>query len=176
MDEQTSHRRHRAQADKIFARPGHDHARCARSILDRAEALCGSRHARLTPIRRQVLAALAESHAPVGAYELIERLEDAQGHRPAPITVYRALDFLLEQGLAHRIESRNAFIACAHEHGETGVVMFLICERCGLVGEAISDPVGHALAKAAGMAGFHPRAQVVEIAGECAHCRGASAA
>ena len=156
----------------VFAEPGHDHAHCASTVLGRADAICARKGVRLTAIRRQVLGALAETHAPIGAYELIERLENAAGHRPAPITVYRALDFLLEQGLAHRIESRNAFIACAHDHGEGGVVMFLICETCGAVGEAISSSVGAALAAAAGKAGFRPRAQVVEIAGECANCRG----
>ncbi|MDQ0467563.1 transcriptional repressor [Labrys wisconsinensis] len=160
----------------MFAAPEHDHAHCAEATLARAEKLCAASGARLTPIRRQVLEALAATHAPIGAYELIERLEDAEGRRPAPITVYRALDFLLEQRLAHRIESKNAFIACVHDHQGGGVVMFLICESCGAVGEAVSDSVGTALAKAATAAGFHPRAQVIEIAGECAHCRAKRAA
>jgi Fur family zinc uptake transcriptional regulator len=156
---------------QVFASPGHDHASCSLAALTRAERICSERRTRLTPIRRQVLSALAATHSPIGAYELIEKLEDHEGHRPAPITVYRALDFLLEQGLAHRIESRNAFVACAHDHGGRGVVMFLICETCGAVGEAVSDAVGAALARAAGGVGFHPRGQVIEIAGECAHCR-----
>src|SRR4051794_2236852 len=90
--------RHQPQDVPVFAEPGHDHAHCADTILGRAEALCAGRGARLTPMRRQVLAALAGTHLPIGAYELIERLENGEGHRPAPITVYRALDFLLEQG------------------------------------------------------------------------------
>ena len=164
---------HAIEGDRepVFAEPGHDHARCSHSILERAEAVCAQSGARLTPIRRQVLSALADTHAPIGAYELIERLEDGEKHRPAPITVYRALDFLLEQGLAHRIESRNAFIACAHDHHSSGVVLFLICESCGTVGEAVSDTVGSALSTAADRVGFRPRTRVVEIAGECAHCQ-----
>ncbi len=90
---------------------------------------------RLTPIRRRVLEALLASHQPLGAYELIDRLA-ARGARPAPITIYRALDFLREQGLVHRIESRNAFIACVHNHDSGDPVVFLICEKCGAVGEA----------------------------------------
>jgi Fur family transcriptional regulator, zinc uptake regulator len=160
----------------VFAAPGHDHSHCAEAVLARAEALSTARGVRLTPIRRQVLQALAATHQPIGAYELIERLEDAGGKRPAPITVYRALDFLLEQGFAHRIESRNAFIACAHDHKDGGVVMFLICESCGTVGEAESAAVGLALADAAGRIGFQPRGQVIEIAGICAHCRATAAA
>src|SRR5215208_3972539 len=130
------HHDHASDHDGLFAAPGHDHTHCAEATLARAERICAERGARLTAIRRQVLEALAGTHAPIGAYELIERLENGEGHRPAPITVYRALDFLLEQGLAHRIESRNAFVACAHEHGDRGVLMFLICESCGSVGEA----------------------------------------
>jgi Fur family zinc uptake transcriptional regulator len=165
-----------ADEAQVFAAPGHDHAHCAETALARAEEACTARGVRLTPIRRQVLASLAATHAPIGAYELIERLEDPEGRRPAPITVYRALDFLLEQGLAHRIESRNAFVACAHDHGGHGVVMFLICETCGAVGEAVSDAVGHALADTARGIGFQARAQVIEIAGECTHCRAKRAA
>ena len=82
-----------------------------------------------------MLEALLASHAPLGAYELIDRLA-VRGARPAPITIYRALDFLREQGLVHRIESRNAFIACVQDHGSGDPVVFLICERCGAVGEA----------------------------------------
>jgi Fur family zinc uptake transcriptional regulator len=157
----------------LFAAPGHDHATCSETTLARAERICAERGSRLTFMRRQVLQALAATHSPIGAYELIEKLEDGEGHRPAPITVYRALDFLLDQGLAHRIESRNAFVACAHEHADGGVLMFLICESCGAVGEAVSDAVGSALAHAAKRAGFAPRAQVIEVAGQCAHCRAA---
>ena len=77
--------------------------------------VCAQRGQRLTPIRRKVLAALLDSHRPLGAYEIIERLA-LEGPRPAPITAYRALEFLRENGLVHRIESRNAFVACVHNH------------------------------------------------------------
>ena len=85
----------------------------------------------------QVLEVLLSSHKPLGAYEIIDRGAQS-GSRPAPITVYRALDFLIENGLAHRIESRNAFIGCVHQHADDDLVVFLICERCGEVGEASS--------------------------------------
>ena len=96
----------------IFPAPDHDHGRCASAALAHAEALCAERAQRLTPMRRHVLQALLASHRPLGAYEIIERLADPG--RPAPITVYRALDFLRDNGLVHRIESRNAFVACVH--------------------------------------------------------------
>ncbi len=105
-----------------------------------AEARCSERGQRLTPIRRDVLGALLASHQPLGAYEIMERVAP-QGPRPAPITVYRALEFLRENGLVHRIESRNAFVACVHTHAAGDLVVFLICERCGTVGEASSAEV-----------------------------------
>src|SRR6266852_9126627 len=98
-----------------FPPPNHDHDRCASDAIAHAEAICAARKERLTPMRRRVLEALLASHQPLGAYELIDRLA-VRTARPAPITVYRALDFLREQGLVHRIESRNAFIACVHNH------------------------------------------------------------
>lgn len=134
-----------------------------------AEAICGERGQRLTTIRRKVLAALLDSHRPLGAYEIIERLA-SRGPRPAPITAYRALEFLRENGLVHRIESRNAFIACVHNHAAGELVAFLICERCGAVGEASSKEVATTLAAAARSAGFTPRSPVIEISGVCSHC------
>ncbi len=160
----------------LFSEPGHDHAPCSAATLSRAERVCEERGIRLTPIRRQVLEALAATHAPIGAYELIERLPDKDGRRHAPITVYRALDFLLENGLAHRIESKNAFIACPHDHAGSEVIVFLICEQCGSVGEAVSHAVRDALASTAEAADFTTRAQVIEIAGTCRHCRAKKAA
>jgi Fur family zinc uptake transcriptional regulator len=158
-------------AQPIFHGPDHDHDRCTADALAHAEVLCAQRAQRLTPIRRQVLTALLESHKPLGAYEIIERVPVAAGNRPAPITIYRALDFLREQGLVHRIESRNAFIACVATHASGDLVVFLICENCGEVGEASSAAVTEQLKVAARGAGFMPKTPVIEIAGICAHCR-----
>ena len=138
-----------------------------------AEARCGQRGQRLTPIRRKVLAALLGSHKPLGAYEIIDRLA-LKGPRLAPITAYRALEFLRENGLVHRIESRNAFLACAHDHDAAAMVAFLICERCGSVGEIPAVPVAQSLNSAARATGFAPKLSVVEITGTCAHCQSAS--
>jgi len=154
----------------IFLAPDHDHHRCSTDAMAMAEALCGERGQRLTPIRRDVLASLLASHQPLGAYEIMERLAP-QGPRPAPITVYRALEFLRENGLVHRIESRNAFIACVHTHAAGDLVVFLICERCGAVGEASSLQVAATLKSAARAAGFTPKSPVIEISGVCTHCR-----
>jgi Fur family zinc uptake transcriptional regulator len=154
----------------VFPGPDHDHHRCSTDAMAEAEATCRERGERLTPIRRSVLAALLASHKPLGAYEIIERVAPG-GSRLAPITVYRALEFLRENGLVHRIESRNAFIACVHNHALSDLVVFLICERCGTVGEAASADVAATLASAARAAGFTPGSPVIEIGGVCAHCR-----
>src|SRR5947208_16976337 len=95
-----------ASGPSVFLAPDHDHGRCSTDAMAIAEAQCAERGQRLTPIRREVLAALLDSHQPVGAYEIMERLAPS-GPRPAPITVYRALEFLRENSLVHRIESRN---------------------------------------------------------------------
>lgn len=160
----------KSHAHSIFPRPGHDHGRCAGDAIAHAEAICAARKERLTPIRRQVLQALLASHTPLGAYDLIERLA-ATGGRPAPITIYRALDFLREQGLVHRIESRNSFIGCVHNHDSGDPVVFLICETCGAVGEAASAAVADTIKTASRAAGFTPKTPVIEISGTCAHCK-----
>jgi Fur family zinc uptake transcriptional regulator len=155
----------------IFHHPDHDHGRCTADALAHAEARCTERAQRLTPIRRQVLELLLQSHKPLGAYEIIERAAAAGASRPAPITIYRALDFLRENGLVHRIESRNAFIACVGDHATSDLVVFLICERCGEVGEAPSQQVAESLKGATRAAGFAPKTPVIEITGVCANCR-----
>jgi Fur family zinc uptake transcriptional regulator len=154
----------------VFPTPDHDHERCSADTLAHAEALCAKRGERLTPMRRHVLEVLAASHKPVGAYEIIDAVA-ARGPRPAPVTIYRALDFLTAQGLVHRIESRNAFLACINNHATDAPVVFLICEQCGAVGEAPSAAVTDSLNAAAKSAGFAPRSRVIEIIGVCKHCR-----
>jgi Fur family zinc uptake transcriptional regulator len=160
----------KVMARAIFPAPDHDHERCASDALAYAEAQCTARSQRLTPIRRQVLETLLASHKPLGAYEIIERMANRNG-RPAPITVYRALDFLRKNGLVHRIESRNAFVACGHNHSGGDLVVFLICERCGAVGEGPGGAVAQALKAASRAAGFAPKNPLIEIVGICAHCR-----
>ena len=119
----------------------HDHKRCVADALTRAEEACNARGTRLTPLRRRVLQALAESHSPLGAYEIVERLKKTREPVPA-MSVYRALDFLLAEGLAHRIESQNAFLACIHGHETDDIVLFLLCERCKRVAEVTSGALG----------------------------------
>ena len=156
----------------VFLDPRHNHARCAAETIAHAEKVCAAGAQRLTPIRRKVLLALAASHKPLGAYDIMGAVT---GPRPAPITIYRALEFLIALGLVHRIASRNAFLACVNNHRTGALVAFLICEGCGAVGEAPGAAVSQSLTTAARSAGFTPKMSVVEITGLCAHCRGRTA-
>jgi len=153
----------------VFPAPDHDHDTCTNAAIAHAEELCAARAQRLTPMRRHVLETLLASHKPLGAYEIMERL--ANNGRPAPITIYRALDFLRHNNLVHRIESRNAFVACVHHHTGDDPIVFLICERCGAVGEAPGGGVTDALKTSCRAAGFSSKTPVIEIAGTCFHCR-----
>jgi Fur family zinc uptake transcriptional regulator len=153
----------------VFPSPDHNHDHCAADVIAHAIEQCTARAQRLTPMRRKVLEILASSHRPLGAYEVMDAVA-AGGPRPAPITVYRALDFLKANGLVHRIESRNAFLACGRRHDSGAVVAFLICEGCGEVGEAPGPEIAASVAAAAKGARFAPHMSVVEITGLCAHC------
>jgi Fur family zinc uptake transcriptional regulator len=155
-----------------FPAPHHDHAHCTAELLARAERTCERRGSRLTGQRRDVLNCVAQSHSAVGAYDIIERMA-SHGPRPAPITVYRALDFLEAHGLVHKIESRNAFIACSHPHEGQPAAM-LVCERCGLVAELDAPQVFTTLETAAQAQGFNIHRSVVELTGLCAACGKAS--
>jgi Fur family zinc uptake transcriptional regulator len=156
-----------------FPAPGHDHGLCTDDLVARAERVCSRRGSRLTGLRRNVLKAVAQSHEAAGAYDIIERLA-ASGARPAPMTVYRALDFLASHGLVHKIESRNAFVACSHGQHE-GEAVLLVCDNCGVVAEFEAKSSIEALAAAARVSGFRPRRTIVELLGRCVGCGGAEA-
>src|ERR1700676_4282437 len=115
-------------AKPTFPAPDHDHGRCTADAMTHAEQVCVRRAQKFTPIRRQVLQALLSSHRPLGAYEVIDELAKTMP-RPAPITVYRALDFLMENGLVHRIESRNAYLACSHANAPAAMGAFRSSEH-----------------------------------------------
>jgi Fur family transcriptional regulator, zinc uptake regulator len=147
---------------------GHDHRRCIDTALAAAEAVCAERGVRLTDLRRRVLELVWRSHRPVGAYDLLEALA-AERRRAAPPTVYRALDFLMEQGLVHRIHSLNAFVGCAAA-GNTHAAQFLICSDCGDATEFDDEELGAALGRLGTERGFRVRSRVIELQGRCARC------
>ncbi len=149
----------------------HDHQACIASAMKDADAYCGAHGLRLTPVRRRVLELIWKSHCPSGAYSLLERLT-RDGHKPSPPTVYRALDFLLEHGLIHRVSSLNAFLGCNHPGDEHAAQIF-ICEHCGVAVEQADTSVNRRLSQAAAEMHFRIRRQTVEITGLCAHCMAA---
>jgi Fur family transcriptional regulator, zinc uptake regulator len=151
----------------------HDHAHCTSDALSRAETVTQASGARLTPVRRRVLEILLEEHRALGAYDVLARLaSDGFGNQP-PVA-YRALEFLVDQGLAHRIQRLNAFTACAHP-GEAHAPAFLICRKCQSVAETAADKARLALEDEARKAGFTVERTTIEALGLCPACRGASA-
>ena len=141
--------------------------------LDRAELLCRERGVQLTSLRRQVLGLVLDSAKPMGAYDLLDRLRI--GHKgAAPPTIYRALDFLLEHGLIHKIESLSAFVGCVHacDRGELGIhsAQFLLCTRCGRAEELEDPEIDGALARAARRRAFALTYTTIEAKGTCAAC------
>jgi Fur family transcriptional regulator, zinc uptake regulator len=150
----------------------HDHGKCRGEALAAVEAACAARRLRLTPARACVLEALLESHRAMTAYELLDRL-DAAGLGSAPPVVYRALDFLVANGFAHRIERLGAVAACAHA-GHPHGAGFLVCRACRRVAESPLPPPRGLSAEAAA-AGFAIERVVVEAEGLCARCRGQAA-
>jgi len=144
------------------------------AMLDQAAAQCARRGAQLTPLRRQVLRMVLAAEQPMGAYALLDKLK-AERAGAAPPTVYRALDFLLEQGLIHKLERLNAFTPCieaGHDHaaGHQHPHQFLICRKCGATTELTDHKAAHALEAAARGAGFHVERMTVELEGLCAEC------
>ena len=147
----------------------HDHNHCISDALGAARELCQSRGVRLTDLRLQVLELIWQNHKPLGAYTLMEMLAKANTRRVAPPTVYRALDFLLEQGLIHRINVLNAFIGCPAPDTKHQS-HFLICHACGIAIELDQPALSQQIISVAQDAGFVVESQSLEVSGLCANC------
>ena len=139
----------------------------ADAFLAEAEQLVAAKGQKLTKIRRKVLHLLLESAEPAKAYDLLANL-DGEGAAKPP-TVYRALDFLQEMGLAHKIESLNAYVACGHaKHAHSAV--FMICDSCGSAEEIHAVETTQAIADETLAAGFRINNTVIEARGICRKC------
>ncbi|MBL4894855.1 MAG: transcriptional repressor [Emcibacter sp.] len=148
----------------------HDHDKCIEDALHAAGEICAARETRFTPLRRQVLELVWSSHKPVTAYALLDMLSNTGKKRVAPPTVYRALDFLMEEGFVHRLESLNAFIGCpdpVHKHQGH----FLICRDCRTVTELGDAKLMAYISKAAQAHGYSCENSMLEIMGLCANCQ-----
>lgn len=139
------------------------------SLLEQAKEACKKRGARLTTAREQVFKLLAKHEGAIGAYDLLDELKKID---PAakPATIYRALDFLGQQGFVHKIESINAFVLCHHFSECNHPVQLLICDNCGDVEEIQSTNLDLALRSMADASKFTISHQIVEAHGKCNDC------
>ncbi len=154
----------------MFVARSHNHSSCIETALGRAETVCLARSVRLTELRRRVLELVWRRHEPIGAYDLLDELKVTH-RRAAPPTVYRALEFLIDQGLVHKIESLNAYIGCTRpEILHAG--QFLICTRCASIGELDDPEIAQAVCCRAAILGFLVERQTIEVRGICADCSG----
>ena len=150
----------------------HDHTACMREGVAAVDARCRAEGLKFTPVRRRVLEILLERHRALGAYEILDVLRD-EGLGSQPPVAYRALEFLVKHGFAHKIERLNAFIACAHP-GQDHSPAFLICRKCDSVAEAHAEPAKGMLGRAARETGFVIERAVVEAEGLCPSCKDAA--
>jgi Fur family zinc uptake transcriptional regulator len=147
----------------------HDHTHCQAEALKKATIHCRQKGLKLTVIRRQVLEIVWGAHHPIGAYDVLQKLQE-QGHKPAPPTAYRALDFLVSAQLIHRIESLNSFIGCPSP-GASHQCQFYICRECGHIAEVSNSNVAEALSEGAKGLGFKSQQPVIEVHGICKDCQ-----
>jgi Fur family zinc uptake transcriptional regulator len=156
--------------ERAFPPPQHDHDDCRRDLLQRAEEVFASRRLRLTGLRRRVLEEIAASHHALGAYDILARLAGDGNPRLAPISIYRALEALMDVGLVHRLESRNAYFACSGGHEERRRRLVLACQQCGRVAEVEAEQVFAAIDATSRAASFVRGSSLVEVSGTCDHC------
>ena len=147
----------------------HDHGSVEQRIHE-AEALCLQEGVRLTPLRKEVLSLILNARAPMGAYDLLAKLKGKSERPAAPPTVYRTLDFLLEQGFVHRLASINAFIPCCHPR-EGHQAAFLICQKCHSVQETSANSLFNELSHLSAQGQFKAQHSIIEISGICQQCQ-----
>lgn len=148
----------------------HDHDHCIDTALEEAERLCKEKGLRFTPIRREILGMIWSSHKAVKAYDLLDRLgKESDVGSAKPPTVYRALDFLMQEGFVHKIESLNAYIGCPHP-GDDHISQFLICDTCSEVIEVDIKGIAEQIKGVSSQNGFKVRGQTIEVHGICRNC------
>lgn len=142
-----------------------------RQTLEHAREAFDAKNLRFTDLREQVFTEIASTRGSIGAYDILEQLAQ-KGTRLAPISIYRSIDALMDAGVIHRLESKNAYFACRrHEHGGKGRPIFLACETCGTVTEVSAQPIFDAIKALAETAGFEPKVKFVEVSGQCSECK-----
>lgn len=160
------------QAKSTVSTP-HDHAACVARAIDVAAEVCERRGLRLTPVRRRILEIVWRQHGPIGAYEILAELAKER-EKAAPPTVYRALEFLMDAGLVHRIDSINAYLGC-DDPAKAHVAQFLVCRQCHRVQEVDDPTIQRVMSERARSIGFRIEPTSLEIKGLCADCASLSA-
>jgi len=144
------------------------HTHCISDAISNGERICAENGLKFTAIRRKVLELVWQSHKPVKAYDILKKLPKGEG-APMPPTVYRALDFLLSNGLIHKINTLNAFVGCSHP-GPNNQCYFLICSHCDEVTECCTSKLGNAIGRSAKDNAFTTESVSLEIQGKCQAC------
>ncbi len=163
-------------SSSLFPTFDHDHKLCSQNLMTYAEGHCKHLGLRFTHLRRDVLSEVAASHKAVGAYQILDRFA-SQGKKLAPISVYRSLDFLLDAGLIHRLESTNSYFACQRNFEKDSPccsfepLVFLICENCETIGEIDGQTLGPLIEQFVDQSGFAPKRSQLEIKGVCSLCQ-----
>lgn len=172
----------------LFPQHDHDHSDCTANLMKFADRYCQQNGLRLTKLRRMVLEQVAANHKAIGAYQILDNLQ-AEGHKLAPISVYRSLDFLQEAGLIHRLESTNSYFACQRNFDEgdreneeqlfkrcskVDPLVFLICEDCGTIGEVEESSLVNLINSVASANHFDVERSQLEIKGTCTSCQNSS--
>lgn len=147
------------------------HNDCIESALQEAESLCNQSGLRFTALRRKVLGLVWSSHSPAKAYDILDKLGKGSASAKPP-TVYRALDFLLENGLIHKLQSKNAYVGCAHPR-QHNACYFLVCTDCGEINECCNNALPMVIEETARQHHFSPARVTLEIEGVCRDCRAA---
>jgi len=146
----------------------HDHNACMDNAVAEAERICNERGTRFTNLRKQILLMIWQGHKAAKAYDLLDQLAK-EGGSAKPPTVYRALDFLMQEGLVHKIESLNAYVGCAHP-GDLHISQFLICDECEDVREVTTDDLLQSVNTVAQQSNFTINRQTLELHGLCEVC------
>jgi Fur family zinc uptake transcriptional regulator len=151
--------------------PCTEHKRCEDDALLRAEEICQRKGLRFTELRRKVLAIIWENNGPAKAYDILDKLKENDASAKPP-TVYRTLDFLLKNGLVHKLSSINAYVGCSHpqQHNDC---YFLICYRCKEIEECCNSGLSQIIANTVNINKFSPNHVTLEIQGECQKCKAA---
>jgi Fur family zinc uptake transcriptional regulator len=153
----------------------HDHQACIDEALQSAREICAQADARFTDLREQVFLLIWQSHKPLGAYVIMDKLAELSKRRIAPPTVYRALEFLLDLKLIHRINSLNAYIGCtnpkSHQSSALKTNYFLICSECHDTQEIISPLISDSISQASSEPGFVAQKIWLEVTGLCKQCQ-----